>query len=295
MDRFPSPAELARSLGAKRSGSGWSARCPAHEDHSPSLSISTGRDGRAIFNCFSGCTYDEVIAALRARGLWPEGRDAARPAPPPARAAPNQDEAKRRDLARRIWGDAAPIAGTLGETYLRARGISMALPPTLRFARLFHSADRREKPAVICAIQNSANKVTAIQRIFLRPDGLAKTDARPQKPVLGPMEDGAVRMGKAFDERGRPRQFLGLAEGPETALSAQQYFSLPVWCSCGVGRMTRVAIPAGIRGVYIFADAEDVGLKVASQAAVHFQKSGLKTRIQPPDEGDWNDVVRAAG
>jgi hypothetical protein len=47
------------------------ARCPAHEDGSPSLSL-TERDGRVLVHCHAGCEQTAVIDALRARGLWPE-------------------------------------------------------------------------------------------------------------------------------------------------------------------------------------------------------------------------------
>jgi hypothetical protein len=64
-------AELAAALQARRTGRRWMARCPAHRDKSPSLSIQE-RDGRVLVHCFSGCPQDDVIAALRQRGLWPE-------------------------------------------------------------------------------------------------------------------------------------------------------------------------------------------------------------------------------
>lgn len=40
------------------------ARCPAHEDRSPSLSVAEGADGRALVYCFSGCETRDVIAAI---------------------------------------------------------------------------------------------------------------------------------------------------------------------------------------------------------------------------------------
>jgi len=40
------------------------ARCPAHEDRDPSLSISEGREGQPLVHCFAGCTYEAVVAAL---------------------------------------------------------------------------------------------------------------------------------------------------------------------------------------------------------------------------------------
>jgi len=55
---------LARLQGVRRNGSGWQARCPAHEDRSPSLSIAEGRDGRTLLNCFAGCSPENIVRAL---------------------------------------------------------------------------------------------------------------------------------------------------------------------------------------------------------------------------------------
>ncbi len=55
---------LEKLSDAKKSGSGWSACCPAHEDSSPSLSINEGDDGRTLIHCHAGCTTEDVCAAL---------------------------------------------------------------------------------------------------------------------------------------------------------------------------------------------------------------------------------------
>lgn len=68
---------IIETLHARKSGSGWAARCPAHEDRNPSLSI-TFRDGKILLHCHAGCSQDDVIAALRDRGLWREGEQTAR-------------------------------------------------------------------------------------------------------------------------------------------------------------------------------------------------------------------------
>jgi RecA-family ATPase len=66
-----SPEEFAEKLGRpKRNGRDWTCLCPAHDDHDPSLSIAE-RDGRLLFVCRAGCSQDNVIDALRSRGLWP--------------------------------------------------------------------------------------------------------------------------------------------------------------------------------------------------------------------------------
>jgi hypothetical protein len=49
----------------------YNACCPAHDDKSPSLSI-TDADDKILVHCFSGCTQDEVLDALRSQGMWHE-------------------------------------------------------------------------------------------------------------------------------------------------------------------------------------------------------------------------------
>lgn len=56
---------LARLDGLKAKGAGWIARCPAHVDHNPSLSVDLGDDGRVLLHCFAGCETRDVLAALR--------------------------------------------------------------------------------------------------------------------------------------------------------------------------------------------------------------------------------------
>jgi hypothetical protein len=56
---------LDRLQGAKQTGAGrWIARCPAHEDRSPSLSIRETDDGRVLVHDFGGCESGDVLAAV---------------------------------------------------------------------------------------------------------------------------------------------------------------------------------------------------------------------------------------
>ena len=57
-------AILVDRLHAKRSGKSWIAKCPAHDDQKPSLSINEGADGRALVKCHAGCSTDDVLDAL---------------------------------------------------------------------------------------------------------------------------------------------------------------------------------------------------------------------------------------
>ncbi len=71
----------------KRHGDNWTARCPAHEDDNPSLSVSRGRDGRVLVKCHRGCTTEAIVSALGLSigDLFVEraGGEVAHGAPPP--------------------------------------------------------------------------------------------------------------------------------------------------------------------------------------------------------------------
>jgi hypothetical protein len=73
--------------GIKKSGAGWTARCPAHDDSQNSLSIAVGQTG-ILLKCFAGCSLENVVAALdlELRDLFSDnggnglhGRPASRP------------------------------------------------------------------------------------------------------------------------------------------------------------------------------------------------------------------------
>jgi hypothetical protein len=56
---------LERLEGVRERGNGrWSARCPAHEDRSPSLSIRELDDGTVLLHDFGGCSPLAVVQAV---------------------------------------------------------------------------------------------------------------------------------------------------------------------------------------------------------------------------------------
>ena len=58
------PKLLPRLESVRSRGTGkWSARCPAHQDKNPSLSISEGKRGLLV-KCWGGCTLDEITVTL---------------------------------------------------------------------------------------------------------------------------------------------------------------------------------------------------------------------------------------
>jgi predicted P-loop ATPase len=71
------PEQIANALGgARKTGDGFVANCPCHDDSTASLSIGYGKNGTTIVvHCFAGCEQRDVIEKLKRRHLWPNGHD----------------------------------------------------------------------------------------------------------------------------------------------------------------------------------------------------------------------------
>jgi putative DNA primase/helicase len=281
--------ELTAALGGRWHGASGEARCPAHEDKTPSLSIDDGDNGRLLTCCHAGCPPEAVWAALQDRGLVECAED--RPArrrrrsqqPQPAlEPSPNQDHALE------IWRASRDPMGTLTAAYLSHRRITIATPATIRdHPGLKHGPTGQNFPALVAAITGPDRKVIAIQRTFLRMDGHGKANVSAPKLTLGAMQDGAVRLGPAGP-------VLGIAEGVETGLSAVQLFELSVWCSLSAVRLASLWVPPEVVEIHLFADNGGPGHQAAMVAARAYQAQGRRVVVRFPPErfGDWNDVLQ---
>lgn len=56
--------QFADILRAKKHGGYWTAKCPAHEDKNPSLSIRQGKNGKVLIRCFSGCPTEAILQVM---------------------------------------------------------------------------------------------------------------------------------------------------------------------------------------------------------------------------------------
>ena len=109
--------EITNALRGKWHGSYGTARCPVHDDHRPSLSISDGLDGRVLVHCHAGCSQEAVWDALKGMGLVGQGRDRASlrrevsSRTPGAPAPPATGTKAKMVLAKRIWVESRSVAG----------------------------------------------------------------------------------------------------------------------------------------------------------------------------------------
>ncbi|QRZ12817.1 hypothetical protein JWJ88_09430 [Paracoccus methylovorus] len=109
--------------------------------------------------------------------------------------------------------EAIPIHGTIAETFLWGRGITCALPDTLRFRPASWHPTARRFPAMVVPITGLPR--LALYRTHLRMDGTGKADAEPAEAMLGATAGGGVRLA---DEKWP----LVVSDGIETALGLGQ-------------------------------------------------------------------------
>ena len=56
---------ISRLDGVKEKHRGaYVAKCPAHDDKSPSLAVTEKDDGRILLHCFGGCSTNDVLGAI---------------------------------------------------------------------------------------------------------------------------------------------------------------------------------------------------------------------------------------
>ena len=287
---------ITAALRGKWCGTYGMARCPAHDDGSPSLSIKDGTATELLLHCFAGCRFQDIADALRRMDLMPgrEAGDGPRPARrlEPRPVDPDPEEERKERKRRRIlatWQAGEPVTVDRAGRYLQARGLAIDnLPPTLRQGFSKNEITGPDLPCLIAAIAGEKPNVTAIQRIFLTDDWSSKAPLGVPKQTLGPMGSGAVRLAL-------PGEVLGIAEGIETALAAMQLHGIPTWAALMAGRLEKIWIPPRVKRLVIFADNDKTGLEHAVAARQAHAETGRTIEVKAPDreKWDWADVALA--
>ena len=275
--------EIVDSLGGTWRRNRGMCRCPAHDDRTPSLSVSLGQ--RAIlFHCFAGCSRAEILSALGRRGGRTRERFDGSGGPLPELV---REETADRNAVR-LWRGAVALKGSAAEAYLAKRGVTQ-LSPDLRFHRRTPLGPRgavRFLPAMLAAVRTDLG-VIAVHRTFLDPAEARLADFERPKRALGSLQNGAVRLTAPRDGR------LGLAEGLETALSAMQIFGVPCWATLGNERFGLVAIPESVRELHLFVDNDRGGDLAEERGSEAYRQEGRRSLAKRPAnlDTDWNDVL----
>jgi putative DNA primase/helicase len=277
---------LLANLGARRSGRGWVARCPAHDDERPSLSIGIGNDGRVLLHCFAGCAPSAVRDAVQ-KGHGINIGDHSTPQDAKQLQARPTDDKSRTAQALKIWAASKWPSGTGVETYLKARGIELLPSDRLRFHTGLRHPSGSVWPSMVALVsQGLDDRPSGIHRTFLAPSFKVKAPASPDKMMLGVCRGGAVRLGGS----GSP---LLIGEGIETTLSAMQATGLPGWAALSTSGLTSLTLPPDIRDVIILADGDEAGRRASFATGTRWRREGRRVRIaHAPDGKDFNDLVQ---
>jgi hypothetical protein len=192
-----------------------------------------------------------------------------------------------------LWAEAQPIEGTPAAKYLGLRNCSPATGtpwpadlrshPTCPFGAF-------KFPALMGLVRNVVTgEPVGIHRTALSDDGASKRmmpSGLPPRMVLGRASGAAIQLHQASF-------VLGLAEGIETALSAQKIFKVPVWAALSATGIRSFPVIHGVSRLFVFADNDGPGLAAARRCKRRYRDAGIETQIRHPSEygTDWNDYL----
>jgi hypothetical protein len=279
---------LTLTLGGKWHGRYGTCACPCCQPErrrdQGALTVADGRAGLLLHCKKSGCGFADILAAS---GIRPGTFTPPDPSTNAKREAERKAEAvKRARQAEALWQEAQPIAGTLAETYLRARRITCPLPPTLRFhADCWHASARRF-PALVARVDGGDG--FAVHRTYLSPDGGGKAAVAPCKAMLGGTKGGAVALSH------RPGRLV-VAEGIETGLSLLSGLldgAATVLAALSTSGLRGLRLPAQPGRLTIACDGDEAGRAAAHALAESAHGLGWAVGILDPGHGaDWNDIL----
>lgn len=199
------------------------------------------------------------------------------------------------DAARRLFNAGQPIMGTLAETYLRARGITYLDDlPALRFhPRCYYRADENAPvetwPAMLAAVTDLDGTITGVHRTWLAPDGSGKAPVATPRRAMGRLLGNGVRFGVVQD-------VVAVGEGIETMLALRCVLpSLPMIAALSASHLAALALPAGLRRLYVTQDSDHAGMRAAATLIERVERAGIEPIALSPRSHDFNDDLSLIG
>ncbi|MEL7281060.1 MAG: toprim domain-containing protein [Pseudomonadota bacterium] len=277
------PKQLTIDLGGKWYRSYGAAPCPVCQPErrrdQTGLTIGAGGD-RLLLHCKkSGCDFRDILAAAAISA------DHFEPDPEALRQMEAEREAQAQQKlarARSIWEHAQPIHGTHGEHYLRARGITCALPGSLRWLPdTYHGPSGSYCGAMVANVSSGG-----VHRTFFDKKGARLT--KSAKMMFGPCSGGAVHLSEGPGP-------LVVCEGIETGLTLLCNLvrgPSTVWAALSTSGMRALNLPAETHDLIVAPDGDDPGRAAASALATRAAALGWKVSLMHAPEGqDFNDVL----
>jgi len=199
------------------------------------------------------------------------------------------------DAARRLFYAGQPIKGTLAETYLRARGITyLDNLPALRFhPRCYYRADENAPvetwPAMLAAVTDLDGTITGVHRTWLARDGSGKAPIATPRRAMGRLLGNGVRFGVAQD-------VVAVGEGIETMLALRCVVPmLPMVAALSASHLVAIALPRGLRRLYVARDSDFAGTRAAATLTDHAGRRGIEPIALSPLSDDFNEDLHQIG
>ncbi|MEM5521064.1 toprim domain-containing protein [Sulfitobacter sp. AS59] len=285
MSQAIDPAVLTKNLGGAWYRSYGVAPCPVCQStrrkDQNALTI-TAEGGKLLLHCKKNdCAFTDILTGAGLKSGTVEFDQMAMAASDYFRVA---QAAKLKARARSLWGHGQPIQGTKGAAYLKARGITCALPDSLRWLPdTYHGPSGRYCAALIADVHPTGG----VHRTFFTKNGhrLEKS----AKMMLGPCAGGAVHLSEADGP-------LVVCEGIETGLSLLSGLLTgphTVWAALSTSGLKGLILPSQPRALIIATDGDAAGRAAGTVLAHNATQRGWKVSLMPAPNGfDWNDVLQ---
>ena len=210
--------------------------------------------------------------------------------PPPRTEAGTSDKTR---AAQRLFGMGHRLSGTLVETYLKHRGITVgSLCTCLRFHPSCYYRDgavQEAKPALLAAITDLDGRISGVQRTWLDAGGRGKAHVATPRRTLGRQLGNGVRFGC-------PGEVMLAGEGIETVLSLKTVLpGLPMVAALSASNLGALVLPAGLKRLYVARDRDTAGYGAFERLARRALALGVTVRPLDPIGGDFNDDLVLLG
>lgn len=198
------------------------------------------------------------------------------------------------EAAQRLFAMSRPIAGTLAQTYLRRRGITLLHGAgNLRFhPRCYYRPDdgpTETWPAMIAAVTDLTGRITGVHRTWLAPDGSDKAPIDTPRKAMGYLLGSTVRIGV-------PDTVMAAGEGIETMLSLRQVLpSMAMAPALSAAHLAAILFPPALRRLYIVRDNDPAGDAARDMLMERANAEGIEAICLSPALGDFNEDLQRLG
>lgn len=204
------------------------------------------------------------------------------------------------EAARRLFGMSQPIEGTLVDSYLRGRGITLLRGTgSLRFhPRCYYRPEddgpTETWPAMIASVTDLAGHQSGAHRTWLNPDGfteatLGKAPIETPRRAMGDLLGNAVRFGV-------PGEVMAAGEGIETILSLRCVLpDMAMAAALSANHLAAILFPETLRRLYIVCDADPAGDGARNALIERADSAGIEAIVLSPRLGDFNEDLRLIG